>query len=105
MGGPPWERAREYVAASPLAAADQIRTPLLLIHAELDQNCPVAQSEQLLAALRQRGETAELVRLPGEGHLVNLTGRPSRRLARARAVDAWLDRYLQGRGQEDDSGS
>jgi dipeptidyl aminopeptidase/acylaminoacyl peptidase len=105
MGGPPWERAPEYVAASPLAAADQIRTPLLLIHAELDQNCPVAQSEQLLAALRQRGETAELVRLPGEGHLINLNGLPSRRLARARAVDAWLDRYLRGRGQEDGNGS
>jgi dipeptidyl aminopeptidase/acylaminoacyl peptidase len=105
MGGPPWDRVQEYVAASPLTAADQIRTPLLLIHAELDQNCPVAQSEQMLAALRQRGEAAELVRLPGEGHLVNLNGRPSRRLARARAVDAWLDRYLLGRGQEDDSGS
>jgi len=79
---------------SPLTAADQIRTPLLLIHAELDQNCPVSQSEQMLAALRERGATAELVRLPGEGHLVNLHGRPSRRLARARACDAWLDRYL-----------
>ncbi len=105
LGGAPWDRAQEYVAASPLTAADQIRTPLLLIHAELDQNCPVAQSEQMLAALRQCGGTAELVRLPGEGHLVNLNGRPSRRLARARAVDAWLDRYLLGRGQEDDSGS
>jgi hypothetical protein len=28
---------------------------------------------------------------------MNLTGRPSRRLARAQAVDRWLDRYL---GQE-----
>ena len=105
MGGLPWQRTREYAAASPLLAADQIETPLLLIHAELDQNCPIAQSEQLLAALRQRGAIAELVRLTGEGHLVNLNGRPSRRLARARAVDAWLDRYLHGRGQEDDSDS
>jgi dipeptidyl aminopeptidase/acylaminoacyl peptidase len=105
MGGPPWERAQAYLAASPLMAAGQISTPLLLIHAELDQNCPVSQSEQMLAALRQRGAVAELVRLPGEGHLVNLSGRPSRRLARARAVDTWLDRYLLAGDKEHASDS
>jgi len=94
LGGTPWERADHYVAASPLTLADQIRTPLLLIHSELDRNCPIDQSEQMLVALRQLGRVAELVRLDGEGHLVNLVGRPSRRLARARAVDEWLDRYL-----------
>ena len=94
LGGTPWERADYYVAASPLTRADQIRTPLLLIHSELDRNCPIDQSEQMLVALRQLGRVAELVRLDGEGHLVNLVGRPSRRLARARAVDEWLDRYL-----------
>ena len=105
MGGTPWERAPEYAAASPLTAAAKIRTPLLLIHAELDHNCPVSQSEQMLAALRQLGAVAELVRLPGEGHLVNLNGRPSRRLARARAVDAWLDQYLLTDRPEGDGGS
>lgn len=104
MGGPPWAAAAHYLAASPLADADKIDTPLLLIHAELDQNCPVSQSEQMLAALRYRGATAELIRLDGEGHLVNLTGRPSRREARAEAVDAWLDQYLaadsEGKGND-----
>jgi hypothetical protein len=36
----------------------------------------------------------ELFVVDGEGHLMNLTGRPSRRLARAQAVDRWLDRHL-----------
>jgi dipeptidyl aminopeptidase/acylaminoacyl peptidase len=94
MGGPPWERAATYVQASPLTAAARISAPLLLIHAELDQNCPIAQSEQMLAAIRRCGGEAELLRLEGEGHLVNLIGRPSRRLARSRVVDQWLDRYL-----------
>ena len=94
LGGTPWERADDYVAASPLTVADQIRTPLLLIHSELDRDCPIGQSEQMLVALRRLGRVVELVRLEGEGHLVNLVGRPSRRLARARAVDEWLDRYL-----------
>ena len=95
MDGMPWERPEDYVARSPLAHAGQICTPLLLIHAELDQNCPIAQSEQMLAALRQRGGVVALLRLEGEGHLLNLVGRPSRRIARASAVDEWLDRYLR----------
>ncbi len=94
LGGTPWAQADHYVAASPLTQADQISTPLLLIHSELDRNCPIDQSEQMFVALRQLGRVAELVRLDGEGHLVNLIGRPSRRLARARAVDDWLDRHL-----------
>jgi dipeptidyl aminopeptidase/acylaminoacyl peptidase len=103
LGGPPWERPQAYVAASPIAAADRIRTPLLLIHAELDRNCPIGQSEQMFAALRAQGRDAELFVIDGEGHLMNLTGRPSRRLARARAVDRWLDRYLGQEGARDDN--
>ena len=94
MGGTPWEQPDNYVLASPLTAAARISAPLLLIHAELDQDCPIAQSEQMLAAIRFCGGEAQLLRLEGEGHLVNLIGRPSRRLARSRAVDEWLDRYL-----------
>ncbi len=94
LGGTPWAQADHYVAASPLTQADQISTPLLLIHSELDRNCPIDQSEQMFVALRQLGRVVELARLDGEGHLVNLIGRPSRRLARARAVDDWLDRHL-----------
>jgi dipeptidyl aminopeptidase/acylaminoacyl peptidase len=103
MGGTPWERPDNYVLASPLTAANSISAPLLLIHAELDQNCPIAQSEQMLAAVRHCGGKAELLRLAGEGHLVNLIGRPSRRLARSRAVDDWLDRYLSPGALDADS--
>jgi dipeptidyl aminopeptidase/acylaminoacyl peptidase len=95
MGGTPWEQADTYVRASPLTAAARISAPLLLIHAELDQNCPIGQSEQMLAAVRRCGGHAELLRLDGEGHLVNLIGRPSRRFARSRAVDEWLDQHLR----------
>jgi dipeptidyl aminopeptidase/acylaminoacyl peptidase len=102
LGGPPWERPQAYVAASPIAAADRIRTPLLLIHADLDRNCPIGQSEQMFAALRAQGRDVELFVIEGEGHLMNLTGRPSRRLARAQAVDRWLDRYLGPEGSRDD---
>jgi dipeptidyl aminopeptidase/acylaminoacyl peptidase len=102
LGGPPSECPEVYVASSPIAAADRIRTPLLLIHTDLDRNCPIGQSEQMLAALRSLGRDVEFVVIRGEGHLMNLTGRPSRRLARARAVDRWLGRYLGLGGARDD---
>ncbi|WP_433087251.1 S9 family peptidase [Dactylosporangium sp. CA-052675] len=93
MGGRPWTSSR-FVDRSPLVHADRIATPLLLVHAEHDQVCPVAQSEQMHAALRTLGRDVELVRIPGEGHLMNLHGRPSSRARRAAAVDRFLDRHL-----------
>jgi dipeptidyl aminopeptidase/acylaminoacyl peptidase len=101
LGGPPWEQAEAYVASSPITEAHRIRVPLLLIHAELDRNCPIGQSEQMFAALRFLGRDAELFVIEGEGHLMNLVGRPSRRLARAQAVDRWLDRHLRPEGGTD----
>ena len=100
FGGPPWRHADSYVSRSPLCGADTVSTPLLLIHTEEDRNCPIAQSEQMYLALKGMGQEVELLRLPGEGHLVNLIGRPSSRLARADAVDAWLARYLLGAPDE-----
>jgi dipeptidyl aminopeptidase/acylaminoacyl peptidase len=94
FGGPPWRRAANYVSRSPLCSVDTVSTPLLLIHAEEDRNCPIEQSEQMYRALKEMGQEVELLRLPGEGHLVNLIGRPSSRVARAEAVDAWLVRHL-----------
>ena len=93
MGGPP-NLTDTYGRRSPVRSAERISAPLLLVHAEQDDNCPISQSVQMFRALRGRGADAELIRLPGEGHLVNLTGRPSSRLRRARAVDQWLDRAL-----------
>ena len=94
LGGSPWERPELYLAASPIIRADRVRAPLLLVHADLDHGCPIAQSEQLYAALRYLGREVRFLRLHGEGHLVNLVGRPSRRLARAEAVNSWLSQHL-----------
>jgi dipeptidyl aminopeptidase/acylaminoacyl peptidase len=94
LGGSPWERPDLYLAASPITRADRAQAPLLLVHADLDHSCPIAQSEQMYAALRCVGREVKFLRLHGEGHLVNLVGRPSRRLARAQAVNSWLNQHL-----------
>src|SRR4029077_6178145 len=82
MGGSPWSQPERYRRQSPLANLDRIRTPLLLIHSEAAQNFPINQSEQIYPALVLQGPETEFLRIPGEGHLINLVGRPSSRLAR-----------------------
>src|SRR5205807_1933487 len=92
--GTPASEPERYRALSPLSYAEHMHTPLLLIHAEQDANCAIAQSEELYAALHDLQRRVSLVRIPAEGHLMNLSGRPSARLARMAAIDQWLTRWL-----------
>lgn len=80
--------------ASPLAYADQIHTPLLIIHSEQDWRCPVEQGQRLYVALRGRGAEVELLLFPGEGHELSRSGRPRHRLQRFEAILDWWSRYL-----------
>jgi dipeptidyl aminopeptidase/acylaminoacyl peptidase len=48
--------------------AQQITGKLLLIHGELDDNVPLAQSLRLQRALLDSGKDAELLVVPGAGH-------------------------------------
>ncbi|MEA2240216.1 MAG: hypothetical protein QOC81_4940 [Thermoanaerobaculia bacterium] len=59
-----------YMKLSPLIHADKIKTPLLLIHGERDNNPGTVplQSEKLFEAIRGVGGTARLVMLPLEPH-------------------------------------
>lgn len=84
-----------YAARSPLTHAARIRTPLLLLHAEEDHNCPVGQSEELYSALIRLGRPVRFLRARSLGHLMNFTGGGRFRLARAAAIDDWLDRWLR----------
>jgi dipeptidyl aminopeptidase/acylaminoacyl peptidase len=80
---------------SPLTAADQITTPLLIIHSEQDWRCPLEQAQRLYVALRQRKAEVEMVLFPGEGHEMSRSGLPSHRVARFEAIIDWFDRHLK----------
>src|SRR5579862_2452513 len=65
-----WEAPDVYTKMSPFWFADKIKTPILLIHGEADDNTgtfPI-QSERLYAAVRGNGGTVRLVMLPSEAH-------------------------------------
>ena len=65
-----WESPEVYYKMSPFSYANQIKTPLLLIHGEADDNSgtfPI-QSERFYNALKGFGATTRLVFLPSEAH-------------------------------------
>ena len=77
---------------SPLHHVQEVRTPLLLMHGEADQRCPVAQSEMLFAALKTAAVArTRLVRYPGQSHFFHRTGRPGHRVDYVRRLCAWVE--------------
>ncbi|TKV61275.1 S9 family peptidase [Nakamurella flava] len=84
-------------AASPLAAADAIDRPLLIVHSEHDWRCPVEQAQRLFVSLRRRGVPVEMVLFPGEGHELSRSGRPRHRRQRFEVILDWWGRHLPAR--------
>lgn len=65
-----WEAPDVYMTMSPFVHAKDIKTPLLLIHGEADDNTgtfPI-QSERMYQAVMGNGGTVRLVMLPAEAH-------------------------------------
>ena len=54
-------------AQSPLAYADKIDLPVLIIHSEHDWRCPVEQAQRLYVALKLRGVDYRAAAVPGGG--------------------------------------
>jgi dipeptidyl aminopeptidase/acylaminoacyl peptidase len=65
-----WEAPQVYNTMSPFMNADKMKTPLLLIHGEADNNTGTfpLQSERYFNALKGMGAPVRLVLLPKESH-------------------------------------
>lgn len=65
-----WEAPEVYYIMSPFMHADKMKTPLLLVHGQADNNSGTypLQSERYFNALKGLGATARLVMLPKESH-------------------------------------
>ncbi|HEX9774709.1 MAG TPA: S9 family peptidase [Actinomycetota bacterium] len=81
-------------AISPLEHAQNIATPLLIIHSENDLRCNAEQADQLFTTLRYLGREVEMVRFPAEGHELSRSGSPVHRVQRFEIVLEWFARHL-----------
>jgi dipeptidyl aminopeptidase/acylaminoacyl peptidase len=93
-----WQAPEVYNTMSPFAHADKLKTPILLIHGEADNNSgtfPI-QSERLYNAIKGNGGTARLVFLPFESH-----GYAAKEniLHMLWEMDQWLEKYVKNNGQ------
>jgi dipeptidyl aminopeptidase/acylaminoacyl peptidase len=95
--GTPYSNHEHYRQLSPLTYVKNVRTPLLISHAEQDLRCPIEQAEQFFTSLKMLGRTVEFIRWPDEPHGLSRCGRPDRRIARLTWFNKWFDRYLKGR--------
>jgi dipeptidyl aminopeptidase/acylaminoacyl peptidase len=89
-----WQAPDLYLKVSPFLHADKIKTPLLLIHGEADNNpgtFPV-QSERMYQAVRGTGGTVRYVTLPHESH-----GYQARESVEHTLYEmlTWFDRYVK----------
>jgi len=94
--GNTWDQPERLWQQSPLRVAENIETPLLIIHSEGDLRCPIGQAEQLFAALKRLGREVTFLRYPAEtSHGLSRNGPPDLRIDRLERITVWLERYLK----------
>ncbi|GAB3926543.1 prolyl oligopeptidase family serine peptidase [Mucilaginibacter myungsuensis] len=90
-----WQEPKLYFDMSPFSYADKIKTPLLLIHGDADDNSgtfPI-NSERLFAAVKGLGGTVRFVYLPYEAH--GYRGKENL-LHKLWEQLTWMDTYVKG---------
>lgn len=99
-----WQAPQVYYNMSPFSFANEIKTPILLIHGEMDNNpgtFPI-QSERLYNAIKGHGGTARLVYLPYEAH-----GYAAKEniLHMLWEQDQWLDKFVKHANSNKENGN
>jgi dipeptidyl aminopeptidase/acylaminoacyl peptidase len=94
MGVLNWTDPRSMWDRSPIRFVENIHTPLLLTHGEMDLRCPIHQAEELFGALRVLRREVELVRFPEESHDLSRSGRPDRRVERLDRIAGWFRKHI-----------
>ena len=89
-----WEAPEVYYTMSPFMHADKMKTPLLLIHGEADNNSGTypLQSTRYFNALKGLGATVRLVMLPKESHGYRAKESILHMLWEQ---DQWLEKYVK----------
>ncbi len=92
--GHPEEDAEFLKSRSPLFKVDQIKIPMLIAQGANDPRVKQAESEQIVAAMKEKGIEYEYLLFEDEGHGF---AKPENRLEFYAAAEKFLAKYLGGR--------
>jgi dipeptidyl aminopeptidase/acylaminoacyl peptidase len=95
FGGPYWQSAAmaaQYRKFSPHLSAQNFKTPMLVLHGELDYRVPYYESVSLFTALQRQDVPSRLVLFPDEGHWIL---KPQNQRLWWGEVQGWLRKYLK----------
>ncbi|MFI5720688.1 S9 family peptidase [Nocardia sp. NPDC051750] len=91
------EQEADMLARSPITMVDKIRTPLLVAQGANDVRVVRAESDNIVARLRERGVPVEYLVADDEGHGFE---NPENRIMLYRAIEQHFARYLGGRSAD-----
>ena len=91
-GGPEYVNPAGYSKHNPVDYVDRWKTPMLVIHGQLDYRVPYAQGLGVYTALQRRGIPSELLYFPDENHWVL---KPANSVEWYETVIAWLNRWTR----------
>jgi dipeptidyl aminopeptidase/acylaminoacyl peptidase len=92
FGGDPYAHRDLYRQWNPLNYVDHWRTPMLIVHSQLDYRVDLSEGYQAFTAAKRMGVAAKFLYFPDEGHWVL---RPRNRRIWWGTVLDWLEGYLK----------
>ncbi|HEX6488099.1 MAG TPA: S9 family peptidase [Candidatus Dormibacteraeota bacterium] len=93
--GPLDQSKSPYEAVSPRSTVDEIRTPMLIVHGQLDYRVPISEALKLYTDLRRRGVPSRFLYYPDENHWIL---KPGNSRLWYETVLAFLDEHVLGAG-------
>jgi len=93
IGGTLWDARDLYIENSPVFFADNVNTPVLILHNDDDGAVPWYQGIEFFVALRRLGKPAWMLNYNGEGHGLR---REENRLDFAKRMQQFFDHHLMG---------
>jgi len=95
-GGPEYAKPAAYARDNPVDLVSRWKTPMLVIHGQLDYRVPDTQGLSVFTALQRRGVPSEFLYFPDENHWVL---KPANSIQWYDTTLAWMNRWTR-RGAE-----
>ena len=91
----PWEDPEIVREQSPITYVENVRTPLLMLHGEVDYRTTIASADAMYRALKALEKEVEFVRYPREGHELTRSGEPAHRVDHMLRIVEWFERWTR----------